>query len=225
MQARNRLRAIPALALLFAAGCSPGSRTPVTTVVPATTDEPVQQPLAIVDVVQDEAGFTIAQQVAVSDDVRTDYETAVGLIEEARYEPAIALLLDVTERAPTVTAAHITLGIAYAHSGKLDEAEASLQAALELDPRHPAAYTELGLVQRRQGRFAESRTSYEAALSHFSDFHYAHRNLAILCDLYLGDHGCALEHYEAYSRMVPEDVEVDKWIADLRNRRGRQETP
>jgi Flp pilus assembly protein TadD len=216
-------RAMPGLALLLAAGCSTVARPTVTTEGSTMTNEPVEQQAASVNVVQDAGGFTITQQASASAEVRADYEAAVRMLEEARYEPAIALLIEVTERAPDVTAAHIALGIAYARSGDLDSAETSLQKSLELNPQHPAAYNELGLVQRRKGLFAESRASYEAALAQFADFHYAHRNLAVLCDLYIGDDACALEHYEAYSRLVPEDVEVDKWIADLRNRAGEQE--
>jgi tetratricopeptide (TPR) repeat protein len=161
--------------------------------------------------------------VAVTDEMRANYESAVGMLKEERYEPGIALLLKMTEKMPVLTAAHIDLGIAYARTGDLDRAEASLNKALQSDPKQPVTYNELGMVQRRKAQFAKARTSYEAALAQSADFPYAHRNLAILCDLYLGDYTCAMEHYEAYSRIVPDDAEVVKWIADLRNRAKKQE--
>lgn len=193
-----------------------------------TLETPAERPSTIPSMQSEPpppGGFTIEESVLVTPVVRADYQAAVQILEEGRYEMGILLLLDVIERAPEATAAYIALGIAYMRIDNLDQAEVNLHKALQLNPQHPAALNELGLVQRRKGKFAESRTSYEAALAQFDDFHFAHRNLAILCDLYSGDTACALEHYEAYHRIVPDDGEVVKWIADLRNRANLQETP
>lgn len=176
---------------------------------------------APVEVTQAATGFTITQDVRVSGAVRGDYESAIQLLQREQYAQGIELLVKVTENAPAAIAPHVDLGIAYSRTGELERAEASLKRALELDPDHPVANNELGMIQRRQGRFAEARASYEKALRLYPTFHFAHRNLAVLCDLYLQDFACALQHYEAYRQIVPDDQEAVKWIADVQNRAGR----
>jgi Flp pilus assembly protein TadD len=169
---------------------------------------------------KDETGFTITQDVGVGGALRSDFRKALRLMEEEEYEEAITLFEVVTEAAPHVTSAHINLGIAYGRIDELEKAEASMMKAVESNPRHPAAHNEMGIVYRRRGRFEEAKESYQRALDVYPGFHYARRNLAILCDLYLRDLECAIKHYELYSAAVPEDEKASMWLADLRNRTG-----
>ena len=171
--------------------------------------------------IQEEVGFTITEEARISSDVRIDYDEALTFLEQDRHEQGVQLLEAVVEAAPHLSAPRIDLGIAYRRVGDLEAAEKNLLLALESNPDHPIAHNELGILQRKSGRFAEARRSYEAALAIYPGYHYARRNLAILCDLYLADLSCALENYEAYMATVPSDDEVSMWIADLRYRNGQ----
>ncbi|HKL48201.1 MAG TPA: tetratricopeptide repeat protein, partial [Desulfuromonadales bacterium] len=101
---------------------------------------------------------------------------------------------------------------------RTEAAEKHLKAALQLVPAHPVASNEYGLLLRRTGRFTEARAIYERSLERFPGYLPVRKNLGILCELYLGDPGCALEQYEIYSEARPEDKEIETGIADLRLR-------
>lgn len=184
----------------------------------ATTEAP--EPSARIEI-QEEVGFTITEQARISNDVRTDYNRALAMLADERYEDGIVLLESVVAAAPYLSAPRIDLGIAYHRAGNLDAAEKTLALATEMYSDHPVAQNELGIVYRKTGRFVEARRHYEAALGVYPGYHYARRNLAILCDLYLADLDCALENYEAYMTTVDEDAEAAVWIADIRQRLGQ----
>jgi tetratricopeptide (TPR) repeat protein len=90
-----------------------------------------------------------------------------------------------------------------------------------LIPDHPVACNQYGLLFRKSGRFDDARKIYEQGLAQFPDYSPLHRNLGILCDLYLNELETALQQYEIYSQAVPEDDQVKLWIADLRARLGK----
>jgi len=183
----------------------------------ASPGKPGEVKTGHIEMQPDASGFTIIEDAKVDSSVRADYDSAMRLLEQKQYPQGIAMLSKVTQAAPELAAAHIDLGIAYGRSGDLEHAQASLLRALELNPKHPIAYNELGMVQRRKGQFIAARGSYEKALALYPSFHFAQRNLAILCDLYLAERECAVANYEAYLRSAPNDPDVVKWLADLRN--------
>jgi predicted Zn-dependent protease len=166
-------------------------------------------------------GFIITEAPQMGEASRKSFQRAVGMLNNREYGQAINLLEKVIEQSPGVTAPYINIAIAYKNIGKLEQAEEHLKTALRLVPEHPVACNEYGLLYRKTGRFSEARAIYEKAIARFPDYYPIHRNLGILCDLYLNEPACALEHYEIYSEARPEDKQVKLWIADLRARLGR----
>jgi Flp pilus assembly protein TadD len=165
-------------------------------------------------------GFVITENAHMSGADRRAFDQAVALLNAGTYDRAIEILEKIVARDPGVTAPHIDLGIAYARTDKPDEAEAQFKKALELVPGHPVAGNECGLLFRNKGRFDEARAMYERALAAHPNYYPVHRNLGILCDLYLNDLESAMAHYQVYSQAVPKDAQVKLWIADLRARMG-----
>ncbi len=168
--------------------------------------------------IEEAVGFTIVEKGKVTSDVRNRYAEALEQLENGNHDGGVALLEDITADAPHLSAPFVDLGIEQRRAGDMEAAEASLKRAIEAAPEHPVAHNELGIVYRKLGRFDEARRHYEIALEIYPGYHFARRNLAVLCDLYLGDLACALENYEAYMVMVPDDAEASMWVADVRLR-------
>jgi tetratricopeptide (TPR) repeat protein len=165
-------------------------------------------------------GFRITELFSKDAQLRADFDQASAMIKVAKYDKAIELLGKVIAQSPEMTAPHINIAIAYRQVNKPEQAEQHLNKALEYIPGHPVASNEYGLLLRKAGRFAEGRAIYEKSLAVFPEYHPIHKNLGILCDLYLNDMSCALEHYEIYSKAMPKDEQVKLWLADSHTRLG-----
>ena len=163
-------------------------------------------------------GFVIRERPQLDGASRRDFERAVQLLNDQEYSQASDLLEKVVATSPGVTAPYINLALAYLSVRKPEQAETHLKTALELVPDHPVACNLYGILCRKSGRFDEARQMYEKATASYPEYYPVHRNLGILCDLYLNDLACALDHYKIYSDGQPEDQQVKLWIADLRNR-------
>jgi tetratricopeptide (TPR) repeat protein len=200
------------IAFTFFSGCATSARVKPQ---PVTNQGP-----SVARLEDGRQGFVIRESPSMDAESRGEFDRAVVMLNDGKNDKAIELLTKVIERSPGVTAPYIDIAAAYRRSGKSEQAEQHLKTALGLVPDHPVASNEYGLLLREGGRFKEAREIYEKALGSFPDYLPIHRNLGILCDLYLNDPECALKQFEIYSKGMPADAQVKIWIAELRMRLG-----
>lgn len=158
--------------------------------------------------------------VDIDADVENDFNKAVELLQKEQYQQAITVLDTVIEREQRLPAPYVNIAMAYNKLGDVTKAEENFINALKLDIGHPTANNELGLLYRKAGKFNAARTAYQNAIKEHSDYLPAKRNLGVLCDLYLHDYKCALEQYEDYLELQPDDKTVAIWVSDVKQRIG-----
>ena len=166
--------------------------------------------------------------VPISAAQESDFKKALSLMKKQAYAEAIPLLEAILLENNRLPGTHINLAIAYMKLPESNEqaeqfkkAEQALLKAIETNSREAVAHFQLGLLYRKMGRFEQARESYESALRIDNAYSIAHNNLAVLCDIYLQQAECAVEHFEAYIKLVPADAEkVGLWLSDIRRRAG-----
>ena len=150
--------------------------------------------------------------------VLADFETAMAFVKSEEYEKSIPIFNKIIQDYPNNAIPYINLALVYKKLGQFELAENHLKLALNVDHENPVANNEYALLLRKTGRFAEARKLYEKTLDTYPNFDMAHKNLGILCDLYMKDYACAMKHYGIYSKAKPDDKNVRIWITDLKNR-------
>lgn len=161
------------------------------------------------------------EHVDIKPAVEEKFNRSVVLLKEEKYDDAIALLEEVIAVEKRVAAPYVNLGMAYNLKGDEEQAEKNLMNAVNIELDHPVANNQLGLLYRKQGRFDDARKAYTNALTRYPDYLPVIKNLGILCELYIRDLPCALEQYEHYQSLKPDDKTMTNWIADLSRRVGR----
>lgn len=164
---------------------------------------------------------TSYSHIDVDSDVEFDFKSAIVLMQEDKYAQAVPVLKTVIAREKRLPAPYVNIAIAYNKLGDSKAAEENLISALKLDIGHPVANNELGLLYRKAGKFNAARTAYQNAIKDHPEYLPARRNLGVLCDLYLHDYECALQQFEEYLELKPDDKTVAIWVADVKQRLGK----
>lgn len=185
-------------------GLKPAVVIPPPTAVPNVPTAPAMAP---------KAGSSLDAQSQKS------YQAALAAMQNNQDANAEALLTAVVKARPEFVEARTNLGIVEFRLGRFARAEEELKRVIADDTNNTVAYNYLGLIYRTNGQFPQSKMMYLQALSINANYANAQLNLGILYDLYLRDLPKALESYQRYQKMLPqEDKDVTKWIADLKRR-------
>jgi TolB-like protein len=164
-----------------------------------------------------------ARQLVVA---RTDYETALGLLDTAlQLEPDFADAWAEKATALALTAYGLglndeTIPEAFA---MYDEAWAAATRATELDPNHPLGVAVQGLVRLNQKRFIEARVLFDRAQAQPSPSDNAVLWMAILQAM-TADADGALETLEAGLENSPTAPNLHRWRDRIYFYQGRFQT-
>jgi Flp pilus assembly protein TadD len=154
-----------------------------------------------------------------------DFARAVQLAKSGKDDEAELEFQQIATGYPTYAGALVNLGILYRKHGELAKSDQSLHAAVQRDANDAEGWSELGVTLRQEGKFHEATDAYHQAINANPNFAPAYRNLAIVLDLYLGDTAAALTAMERYQELAADDKAAAGWIADLKQRAGKNAAP
>ena len=148
-----------------------------------------------------------APLVAQSPGSSTQYDRAVDYLQHQQIVPAITLLQQILEAAPTDVKAHNLMGIALTASGRLEEANPHFRQALEINPQFYPALRNLAVNELALKHVAEARVDFEEVLQFVPEDHVAHLSLG---EIYFGQklYVTAVEHYLKSGELLTRDPNV-----------------
>lgn len=150
--------------------------------------------------------------------VAKKYTSALQLMESGNDAAALKVFSAVSKLNDGLSGPYVNRGLIYLRKNEKEKAEQAFRDAIERNPKNVTALNQMGIVHRENKDFKAARSNYEAALAVDEHHPGTHINLGILCDIYLQDKSCAMQHYKAYQKINSDDSEVNNWIIDLQGR-------
>lgn len=204
-------RSINLAAMLLLAACA-SQPTPQ----PSIPAEPIAPAPGATSTVANAA--PVAPVAALAPALQAQMDEAAELLLAGQKDKALARYTAVQQAAPTHVSAWLNAALIKREQKQLPEALALIEQSLQHSPNEARALTLKGVVLREQGKLADAKNAYLAAVQANDSYAPAHRNLAVLADLYLDEPALALRHMERYAALVGDDKQVTAWVTELRRR-------
>ena len=207
------------LLLMLLTGCA---QQPATVLQPATAPQqpkPVTaQTMPAVDVAQ--AQLDTVEQAAtgvtlqLSQVLQQQFDAGKQQLRAQDYSQALVQFSALANAEPGFAGIWYNLALAQWHSDQTEAAQASLQQAVKVAPTHIDSHNLLGVLARQRGQLEQAKQHFQQALSVDATYAIAHKNLAFLYELYLGDPEQAYQHYQTYYQLT-QDEQAKIWLALL----------
>lgn len=162
----------------------------------------------------------------VSSEVITTYKQALGLMEQKKWQAALAMFDQVIAKEANLSGSYINKALIFKYlseqaSGKEKQkshqsnSELLINKAIKVNPQNPYAQHLKGRLLQSKGEFEQAEKSYLNALLIWPNYSQAQLSMAILLELYRGKLISADHYYRAYLANQPEDQQVKRWQAAL----------
>lgn len=177
----------------------PSNQTPQTAVMHSETADP---------------GANQTNERRLSAAAQAQFTEAKTLLASGQYAQAEIQLSALVAALPDAGGIRYNLALAQWQQAKLSEAQFHLKQLKPAQRQYANAMNLLGVIARQQGQFSEAEQYLQHALTADAELALAHKNLAFLYELYLGQLLKARYHYQQYYALT-QDEQAKGWLVLL----------
>jgi tetratricopeptide (TPR) repeat protein len=138
--------------------------------------------------------------------------SAAALMDEGRYDQAIAAYRDIKTKTPALTLVSLQLGNAYLAKKSYTEAEAAFQEVLKADAADPSGLFAMGAVKEAQGSAAEAQNWYQKASTADAIWTKPLMRLASLART-MGDSAAAIRYLTRVIDLDPASADAEQAVS------------
>lgn len=158
---------------------------------------------------------------SLSTDERKRYDEALANLANAQPKPAEQELSQLARRWPDIAEIWLNLALSQYQQDDLGKTKKTLTVLASRSNDVAQAHNLAGVIAVKEGDFVKAEMHYEKAINLKPDYSHALYNMALLQDVYLQDIASAVDYYQRYLQLAPEDTDTKGWAEGLKMSLGR----